>query len=135
MLNELQQKGTQPLAPALNVTFSYDAMYLAVHSSTFPNHLWIYSLREMSFIAVLCQLPSNGPIKDFDWHPELPYLGLVTGSEYIYFWQPEGCHCIPQPFEKDERCSRTFKWATCENGMLLLAGENSCCLAIPEFTQ
>lgn len=93
-------------------------------------------MTELTFIAVLCQLP-NGPagsIKDFDWHPELSILGLVTGSDYIYFWQPEGCHCIPEPFvDHEDRCSKTFKWNRLGGNMMLLAGPSACCLAIPDF--
>lgn len=87
----------------------------------------------MTFLSVVCQLPTNGPVREFDWHPERAILGLVTGSEYVYFWKPEGCHCIPQPFEDEERCSRYFEWGSTETSLMFMAGQNSCCLAVPDF--
>lgn len=151
MLNELQGKASaQPTIPGLQAKFSADSKHLAIHSCTFlflylmaiifialfPNHLWIYHVPELTFVAVLCQLPNgpSGSIKDFDWHPDLSILGLVTGSDYIYFWQPEGCHCIPQPFsDPEDRCSRTFEWNRHGCNMMLLAGPSACCFAIPDF--
>jgi len=140
MLNELQSKtASQSLAPTINAKFSHDSCYLAIQSSLFPNHLWIYFLPDLSFIAVLCQLPTivqntGSSIKSFDWHPQQALLGMVTGSDYVYFWQPEGCHCIPQPYsDPEERCSRSFEWSHCENNLMLLSGVSACCLAVPDF--
>lgn len=152
MLNELASRpSAQAPATSVQAKFSFDSKLMAIHScihhpfntfkpscvALFPNHLWIYSVLDMTFMAVLCQLPSSptGSIKSFDWHPQQNILGLVTGSDYVYFWQPEGCHCIPQPYtDPEERCSRTFEWnPRVESGLMLLAGGNSCCLAMPDF--
>ena len=136
LMSELH-RASSTSAPILQTKFSCDAHFLAIHSSYFPDYLWIYSIPSLAFTAVLCQLPrSAGSVKDFDWHPELPLLSLVTGSEHVYFWQPEGCHCIPQPFEDaEERCTRGVVWSRSEQSLMLLAGPMNCCLAVPDFVQ
>lgn len=128
VLTELYGKGAKTLGVDVNVSFSSDSMLLAVVAPALPNHLWIYHIPSLTFVAVLSQL---SPITGFCWHPRKPLLTLLTGSDFVYFWQPEGCHCIPQPFE-ESTCSRTVNWVG-DVDLMLLTGPSDCCLAHPEW--
>lgn len=140
MITELGNKQARAPGAHLSVKFSADSSLMAILSPGFPHHLWIYHVPSLAFIAVMAQLPSKGPIKDFAWHPERPLLALVTDSDFCYFWQPEGCCCIPQPFGNGTRCSSSVSWVhpsipsgQAQSNLMLLASEDHCCLALPDW--
>lgn len=118
---------------------SFDGEYLAVHDANkYPNCLWIFDLKAFKLKALLVQLKS---IQDFLWHPNKNVLTAAIGSDHIYFWQPDGTHCIPHPIEnKDVKSSnvslKSVKWIKNQQKnvmMLLMSGNDNFCLGVPEI--
>ena len=68
---------------------------LAVHHpQKYSNCIWIFDLKGFRLKALLVQMK---PVQDFTWHPSRNVLTTAIGSEHVYFWQPDGTHCIPYP--------------------------------------
>lgn len=116
------------LESSMSFALSFDGEFLAVHQpSKYPNCLWIFDIRCFRLKAVLVQLKA---ITDYSWNRKENVLSLATGSENVYFWQPEGTHCIPYP--SSEFSVRSIQWHINAKTMLF-SGGNSFCLGIPDI--
>lgn len=126
----------------LRYELSFDGEYLAVHHPIkYSNCVWIFDLKQFRLKALLLQLR---PIQDFCWHASKNVLTCAIGSEHVYFWQPDGTHCIPYPsnnvnFENNDNSStsstatiKSVKWLKNQK-TILMNGNNSFCLGIPEI--
>lgn len=114
----------QPLSYAL----SQDGDFLALHQpAKYPNCLWIFDLRGFKLKAVLLQQKA---ITDYSWNVRENVLAIATGSDHVYFWQPDGTHCIPYP--SNDFAIKAVQWHRNARTMLL-SGGNAFCLGIPDI--
>jgi len=114
---------------------SFDGEFLAVHHPVkYSNCIWIFDLKAFRLKALLHQLKA---VQDFLWHPSRNVLTIAIGSDHVYFWQPDGTHCIPYPRENISEGSNNFnikslKWMKNQN-TLLMNSNDKFCLGLPEI--
>lgn len=112
---------------------SFDGEYLAVHHPIkYSNCIWVFDLKGFRLKALLLQMR---PIQDFIWHPSKNVLTSTIGSEHVYFWQPDGTHCIPYPRQQEEQepfSIKSVKWMKNQRTILMNGNENFC-LGLPEI--
>lgn len=120
----------------LRYELSFDGEFLAVHHpSKYSNCIWIFDLKAFRLKALLVQLK---PIQDFLWHHDRNVLTTAIGSEHVYFWQPDGTHCIPYPRdnmsegEANNFNIKSLKWMKNQN-TLLMNSNDKFCLGLPEI--
>lgn len=77
----------------MKVEFSHDKSFISFRSSTNFNMIWIFSLIDLSIIAVIHQRES---ISNFImWHPSKSILFFTDENcVNMYMWQPDGCLII-----------------------------------------
>lgn len=110
---------------------SFDGEYLAVHHPIkYSNCVWIFDLKLFKLKALLHQMK---PIQDFVWHPSKNVLTVAIGSDHVYFWQPDGTHCIPYPRDtQDHFIIKSLKWMKNQK-TILMNGNEKFCLGLPEI--
>ena len=110
---------------------SHDGEYLAVHHpQKYSNSLWIFDLKAFRLKALLLQIK---PIQDFIWHESRNVLTVATGSDHVYFWQPDGTHCIPYPRDNtDHFWIKRLKWMKNQK-TIMMNGNESFSLGLPEI--
>ena len=117
---------------SLRYELSFDGEYLALHHPIkYSNCVWIFDLKQFKLKAMLLQLR---PIQDFCWHSSKNVLTCAIGSDHVYFWQPDGTHCIPYP-STDSTSNpniKSIKWMKNQR-TILMNGNESFCLGIPEI--
>lgn len=116
----------------LSYELSFDGEFLAVHDRfRYSNCVWVFDLKAFRLKALLIQLKS---VQMFLWHPEKNVLTVATGSENVYFWQPDGTHCIPYPEEEEENkmSVKALKWMTNQQ-TILMHGNDKFCIGLPEI--
>lgn len=121
----------------LSYELSLDGEFLAVHCpQKYPNCLWIFDLKGFRLKALLLQMKH---IQNFTWHPSKNILTTATGSDHVYFWQPDGAHCIPYPRDTENINQgnnniniKSLKWMKNET-TLLMNGNDQFCLGLPEI--
>ncbi|KAL4433385.1 hypothetical protein ABPG74_017489 [Tetrahymena malaccensis] len=77
-----------------DVTFSFNANYIASKSASFPNavFIWEVSLLELRYIILL-----QNPVKGFLWSHNSNNLIIYAGSNKIYFWSLDGASVCELP--------------------------------------
>ena len=117
----------------LRYEMSHDGEFLTVHQpQKYSNCLWVFDLKRFRLKALLVQMK---PIQDFTWHPSRNVLTVAIGSEHVYFWQPDGTHCIPYPRDV-ENCGnfniKSLHWMKNQK-TILMNGNDKFCLGLPEI--
>lgn len=118
---------------------SFDGEFLAVHHPIKYSHcVWIFDLKSFRLKALLLQMK---PIQNFIWHSRKNVLTVAIGSDHVYFWQPDGTHCIPYPRQPDSNFEdenlftiKSLKWMKNQRTILMNGNENFC-LGLPEILQ
>lgn len=94
---------------------------MAIWSSVYNRHLFIYNIINHKIISILYQLKS---ITDFKFHPSRNILTVFSGESNIYFWQIDGCHIIQHPFGKERITRRIVDWWDYQNHSNQSCNEN-----------
>jgi WD40 repeat protein len=105
------------------VTWSFDGRYLASRNDNMPLVVWVWDTQELSLVSVLIQL---APIQQLQWSPRSLTLAIITGSQRVYFWNPQGASWMNVPLEHFS--VRSCRWQLAEledddehEGILLLS--------------
>lgn len=134
--SQIVTSSTSTSTDDLRYELSHDGEFLAVHHpQKYSNCIWIFDLKCFRLKALLVQMK---PVQDFTWHPGRNVLTTAIGSEHVYFWQPDGTHCIPYPRdtenfnESNNFTIKSLKWMENQK-TILMNGSESFCLGQPEI--
>lgn len=85
--------------------WSVDDRFLATKNDAQPNVAWVWDMSTLELCAVLVQME---PVREMKWDPRAHRLVIVTGSERVYVWTPEGASFVQIPLP--EFRARTVSW-------------------------
>ena len=128
--SQIVTSSTSTSTEELRFELSSDGEFLAVHHPIkYSNCIWVFDLKAFRLKALLLQMK---PIQDFLWHPSKTVLTAATGSDHVYFWQPDGTHCIPYPDGAANFPIKSLKWMKNQK-TILMNGNDKFCLGLPEI--
>ena len=74
--------------------WSHDDRFLATCDARTSRAVWIWDMVNIELCAVLVQMER---VAAFEWDPRANQLAVVTGSERVYVWSPDGASFVQIP--------------------------------------
>ena len=104
------------------IAWSFDDRFLATSDARTPRAVWIWDMVNIELCAVLVQMDD---VAAFEWDPRMNRLAIVTGSERVYVWSPDGASFVQIPLPGFT--AKTVSWNPVGDSFLLGDKGTFCC--------
>lgn len=104
------------------IAWSFDDRFLATSDARTPRAVWIWDMVNIELCAVLVQMER---VATFEWDPRANRLAIVTGSERVYVWSPDGASFVQIPLPGFT--AKTLSWNPVGDSFLLGDKGTFCC--------
>ena len=104
------------------IAWSFDDRFLATSDARTPRAVWIWDMVNIELCAVLVQMDD---VAAFEWDPRVNRLAIVTGSERVYVWSPDGASFVQIPLPGFT--AKTLSWNPVGDSFLLGDKGTFCC--------